>query len=354
LPSCRTIFDLDELKKKNEELSAEMSKADFWKQDHRIAAGKAEQFDLNNKIVAAEEDIMTALENVGERINQGDYEVSDLSLLRELKGVSEKLVWLESQTLFNGEYDDKDAYLFFHVGAGGVDAADWCEMLLAMYLQYAKRKGWGAEIVHISSGEEAGIKNATVKVSGNRAYGYLKAEAGVHRLVRQSPFNAQNLRQTSFALIEVLPDLGDVDVEIDEKDLKIETFRSSGHGGQSVNTTDSAVRVTHIPSNISVSYQNERSQLQNKDKAIQILKNKLHMYEQRRRDNQERALKAATESGDFGHQIRSYVLHPYQQVKDHRSEFEEPRTDKILKDGDLDEMIISVLIHQRNADKEKE
>lgn len=327
-----------------------MSSPDFWKGDHKVAAGKAERFDLNNKILQAESDIMDGLASVGERVNQGEYEAMDPSLLKELKSIAEKLTWLESQTLFSGEYDDKNAYLFFHVGAGGVDAADWCEMLLSMYLQYAKRKGWQAEVVQLSPGEEAGIKNATVKVSGYRAYGYLKAEAGVHRLVRLSPFNAQNLRQTSFALVEVLPDLGDIDVDIDEGDLKIETFRSSGHGGQSVNTTDSAVRITHIPSNISVAYQNERSQMQNKEKALQILKNKLYMYEKRRREDQERSLKAATESGDFGHQIRSYVLHPYQQVKDHRSDFEEPRTDKILKEGDLDEMIISVLVHQRDTD----
>lgn len=325
-----------------------MSRPGFWKQDHKVAAGKAEKFDLNNKIIQAETDIMAALERVGEAVGREDYSATDESLIKELKGISEKLVWLESQTLFTGEYDEKDAYLFFHVGAGGVDAADWCEMLLSMYLSYAKRRDWTGEIVHLSSGEEAGIKSATVRISGHRAYGYLKAEAGVHRLVRQSPFNAQNLRQTSFALVEVLPDLGDIDVEIDDSDLKIETFRSSGHGGQSVNTTDSAVRVTHIPSNISVAYQNERSQLQNKEAAIKILKNKLYLQEQRKREGQERAMKAATMSGDFGHQIRSYVLHPYQQVKDHRSDFEEPRVDKILKDGDLDAIIISVLIKERD------
>ncbi len=353
LQSCRTIFDPDKLKRENEELSGEMQGPNFWKGDHRVAAGKAEKFDLNNKILQAESDIGGGLVSVGERINQDNYEAADHSLLKELKLIAEKLTWLESQTLFSGEYDSKDAYLFFHVGAGGVDAADWNEMLLNMYLQYAKRKGWSGEVVQLSAGEEAGIKSATVKVSGNRAYGYLKAEAGVHRLVRQSPFNAQNLRQTSFALMEVLPDLGDIDIDIDEKDLKIETFRSSGHGGQSVNTTDSAVRITHIPSNISVAYQNERSQMQNKEKALQILKNKLYVYEKRRREDQERNMKAATESGDFGHQIRSYVLHPYQQIKDHRSDFEEPRVDKILKEGDLDEIIISVLVHQRDIDSDR-
>lgn len=324
-----------------------MSSVDFWKGDHRESAKKAENFDLNNKILAAENEIAEKLSEMG--LAMGDETgLQDKALLVEIRNIQEKLTWLESQTLFSGKYDDSDAYLFFHVGAGGVDAADWNEMLMNMYLQYAKRKGWTAEVLNLMSGEEAGIKNAIVKVVGNRAYGYLKAEAGVHRLVRQSPFNAQDLRQTSFALLEVLPDLGDVDVEIDEKDLKIDTFRAGGHGGQSVNTTDSAVRITHLPSGISVANQNERSQMQNKESAMKLLKQKLYVHEQRKRDEKERSLKAATASGDFGHQIRSYVLHPYQQIKDHRSDFEEPRVDKILKDGDLDAIIISVLIAQRD------
>jgi len=172
----------------------------------------------------------------------------------------------------------------------------------------------------------------------------------VHRLVRQSPFNAQNLRQTSFALVEVLPDMGDVDVGIKEDDLKIETFKSSGHGGQSVNTTDSAVRIIHIPTGLTAVSQNERSQMQNRATAMQVLKNKVYIQEQAERDTAERKMKAATASGDFGHQVRSYVIHPYQQVKDHRSDFTEPRTDKIMKDGDLDEIILSVLVNQRDND----
>jgi peptide chain release factor 2 len=349
LQNCRTIFDPDVLKKENEELSKEMAGADFWKGDHREAAQKAEKYDLNMKIIEAEDAIAGNLADVAQEFD-GEYHLKEKALITELENVNEKLVWLESQTLFSGKYDESDAYLFFHVGAGGVDAADWNEMLLAMYLQYTKRKGWETEILSISAGDEAGIKNATVRVSGNRAYGYLKAEAGVHRLVRQSPFNAQSLRQTSFALVEVLPDLGDVDVELDESDLKMETFRASGHGGQSVNTTDSAVRITHVPSGISVANQNERSQMQNKESAMKLLKQKLFVHEQRKRDEKERSLKAATASGDFGHQIRSYVLHPYQQIKDHRSDFEEPRVDKILKDGDLDAMIISVLISNRDIE----
>jgi len=327
-----------------------MSSPGFWKQDHRLAAGKAEKFDLNNKIIGAETDVQDGLVSIGRHIGKGQHSDDDKSLIKELEHLREKIIWLESQTLFSGLNDDKGAYLFFHVGAGGVDAADWTEILLSMYLQYAKRKGWEVEIVHLTSGDEAGIKSATVKVEGYRAYGYLKAEAGVHRLVRQSPFNAQNLRQTSFVLVEVLPILEDIEIEIDEKDLKIETFKSSGHGGQSVNTTDSAVRITHLPTSTVVSFQNERSQMQNKDMAMKILKNKLYIKEQQKQEERERSLKAATASGDFGHQIRSYVLHPYKQVKDHRSGWEESNTDKILGSGDLDDIIISVLIHQRNTD----
>jgi peptide chain release factor 2 len=350
LPNCRTIFDPDKITTENEELAAAMSRPDFWKQDRQVAAGKAEQYDLNNKILGAEDDLMAGLASIGERIAQENYHPQDPALLKELEHLQEKLTWLESQTLFSGPYDDKSAYVMFHVGAGGVDAADWNEMLLGMYLAYARRRGWQAEVVHLTAGEEAGIKNATLKVSGYRAYGYLKAEAGVHRLVRLSPFNAQNLRQTSFALVEVLPDLGEIEVELDEKDLKIDTFKSSGHGGQSVNTTDSAVRITHLPTGLTAAFQNERSQMQNREAALKILKNKLYVRQQEEREQRERKLKAATSSGDFGQQVRSYVLHPYQQVKDHRSDFTEPRTDKILKDGDLDELIVSVLVAERDAD----
>nr|AQS30209.1 hypothetical protein [uncultured bacterium] len=349
-PNCRTIFDPDKVKSKVEELTAEMSAPDFWKQDHQVSAKKAEELDLQTKILTAEKDTEDALARVGLKLNEDNYSPNDKEMEADLDSAMQKISWLESQTLFSGPYDEKDAYLFFHVGAGGVDAADWNEMLLNMYLQYAKRKGWKTEILHRTDNEEAGIKNATVKISGVRAYGYLKAEAGVHRLVRQSPFNAQNLRQTSFALVEVLPDMGDVDVGIKEDDLKIETFKSSGHGGQSVNTTDSAVRIIHIPTGLTAVSQNERSQMQNRATAMQVLKNKVYIQEQAERDTAERKMKAATASGDFGHQVRSYVIHPYQQVKDHRSDFTEPRTDKIMKDGDLDEIILSVLVNQRDND----
>ncbi|MFH0905494.1 MAG: peptide chain release factor 2 [bacterium] len=345
-PNCRTIFDLDKLKAENEELATEMSSPDFWK-DQKAAAAKGAKFDLNQKIIQAEQDLGEALARVGEAMNDDESTWADKDVPQGLAKAGEIAKWLESQTLFNGPYDDKDVYLFFHVGTGGIDAADWNEMLLGMYLKYAEQKGWQTEILQRTDNEEAGMKNATVRIRGHRAYGWLKTEAGVHRLIRLSPFNAQNLRQTSFALIEVLPDLGEVDVEIKEDDLRIETFKSSGHGGQSVNTTDSAVRIVHVPTGLSASCQNERSQLQNKAEAMRILKNKLYIQQHALRAEAERGLKAATASADFGHQIRSYTLHPYQQIKDHRSNFESSQVDKVIKNGELDDVIISVLMGWR-------
>jgi len=346
------FLDKDKLAQENDKLAAEMTSPDFWK-DQQVAAAKGAKFELNKKIIEAEVEIGEILARVGGALGDDVTTTEDGAVLADLKKAGELVGWLEAQTLFNGVYDERDAYLMFHVGTGGVDAADWNEMLLNMYLQYAKRKGWKAEVVDTTESGEAGIKNATVKVMGYRAYGWLRAEAGVHRLIRISPFNAQGLRQTSFALIEVLPDLGDVDVAVRDEDLKIETFKSSGHGGQSVNTTDSAVRITHIPTNITVSIQTERSQTQNREAAMKILKNRLYLLEQEQRDVENRKLKAATASGDFGHQIRTFTLHPYQQVKDHRSNFETSQTEKVMKEGDLDEIISSVLLAQRNADSDK-
>lgn len=332
--NCRTIFDLATLERENSEITTEMSSPDFWK-DNQSAVTKSAKLDLNTKVIAAERELQDVF------VAGAD---GDLAKAREL------IEWLEAQTLFAGTYDDADAYVSFHVGTGGVDAADFNNMLLNMYLQYAKRKGWSAEILDMSEGEDGGLKSATVKIAGYRSYGHLKTEAGVHRLIRISPFNAQGLRQTSFALVEVLPELGEVDVELKDDDLKIETFKAGGHGGQSVNTTDSAVRITHIPTNLSVAMQNERSQMQNKEAAMKLLKSKIFLLEQEKRENEERKLKASQVSGDFGHQIRSYTLHPYQQVKDHRSGFETGKVDDVMQKGELDEIISSVLVWMRGEE----
>lgn len=254
------------------------------------------------------------------------------------------------ELLFNGEFDDHAAIVKLSSGAGGTDAQDWTEMLVRMYLRWAEKAGMQVELVERSGGEEAGIKNATYILRGVYAYGKLKSEHGVHRLVRLSPFNSDNLRQTSFALVEIMPEIDAPDkVRLDEKDLKIDVYRSGGKGGQSVNTTDSAVRVTHIPTGIVVAIQNERSQLQNKETALKILRGKLAqmLAEQHAEDL---ADLRAGESASWGAQIRNYVLHPYQLVKDTRTKYEDKDTAAVL-DGKIDGFIEAYLTHDTIGQK---
>ena len=264
-------------------------------------------------------------------------------LSRQLDISERTFAELKSALLLSGPYDDYDALISIHAGAGGTDAQDWAEMLLRMYVRWAEAHGFKASTDELSVGDEAGIKSVTIEVNGENIYGKLKGEHGVHRLVRLSPYNADHLRQTSFAKVEVMPKIDKPDeVSIDEKDLKIDVYRSGGHGGQSVNTTDSAVRVTHLPTGIVVAIQNERSQLQNRETAMTILRSKLAQLQLEQHAGKISELKGPNEQAAWGNQIRSYVLHPYKQVKDLRTRTESSEPEKVL-DGDLDLFINSYL-----------
>jgi peptide chain release factor 2 len=263
---------------------------------------------------------------------------------RSLDALRARLDDAELARMLSGEHDALDAIVSITAGAGGTDSQDWAEMLLRMYLRWCERRGFAAEIVDIQPGEEAGIKGVTFTVKGQYAYGFLRSEIGIHRLVRISPFDANKRRQTAFAALSMIPDIGDeIVVDIDEKDLRIDTYRAGGAGGQHVNKTDSAVRITHLPTNIVVQCQNERSQHKNKAHAMKILRAKL--YEKARLEHEERVEKVAGEKKkiDFGSQIRSYTLHPSQRVKDHRTDYEVGNAQAVL-DGDLDGLIRAYLL----------
>jgi len=277
-------------------------------------------------------------EGLIELVESADAE-DEKSLNEEAEKLFAQWEELETQLYLSGEFDMNNCYLTISGGAGGTEAQDWAEMLLRMYLRYCERQGWQTDILEQTPGQEAGLKSVTVHVKGAPSFGYLQCERGTHRLVRLSPFNAKNLRQTSFALVEVLPEIPETtEVKIDEKDLRVDTYRSSGAGGQHVNKTDSAVRITHEPTGIVVACQNERSQQQNRMQAMNMLRAKLLQKQREEESKQKKKLKGATKSADFGQQIRSYVLHPYQMVKDLRTKVETSDTEGVL-DGALQEFI---------------
>ena len=255
---------------------------------------------------------------------------------------------LELKTLFDGKYDVRNAIISIHAGAGGVESQDWASMIMRMYLRWAEKMNMTSKILDISKGDEAGIKSTTIHIKGNNVYGLLKSEKGVHRLVRLSPYDSDNARHTSFVLVETLPEIeSDVEIELKSDDLNIESFKAGGAGGQSVQKNSTAIRITHIPTGIKVSCQNERSQAQNKEIAMRILKSRLLSLELKKREENEKKIRGPHISAEWGNQIRSYVLHPYKMVKDHRSDYESSDPDKIL-DGDINEFIDNYLRMSKN------
>lgn len=266
----------------------------------------------------------------------GEDESLQAEILSETEKVESTLAQLEFQLAFSGEFDERNAILAVHAGAGGTESQDWAEVLMRMYLRWAERHGYQAEVLESTAGEEAGVKSVLIDVVGDYAYGYLKAEHGVHRLVRLSPFDADHARHTSFALVEIMPEAkADVDIKIDPEDLKVETFRSSGPGGQHMQKTSSAVRLTHLATGLAVTCQSERSQFRNKDIAMKILQSRLLELELKKRAEEKAKLKGKHIAAGWGNQIRSYILHPYKMVKDHRTDFQTSNPDAVL-DGELD------------------
>ena len=344
LPTCGAIFDTARSAEELSSIEQRVAEPDFWKD--QASAQKLlqrrrrleEDRDLSDSLRRRTDDLAVLVEWA----EAGEPVADDLA--RGLEDLSEAVDAGETKKMLGGEHDRKNAIVTIHPGAGGTESQDWAEMLLRMYLRWTERRGFKRDVIDLQPGDEAGIKSATLTILGDYAYGMLLAEAGVHRLVRISPFDQASRRHTSFASVFVWPELPeDVEVEIDEKDLRIDTYRSSGAGGQHVNVTDSAVRITHLPTGIVVSSQNERSQHRNRDSAMKVLKSRL--FDLKMKEQQAKLDQLGGEKKDiaFGSQIRSYVLHPYQMVKDHRTKEQVGDVNRVL-DGDIDGFIKSYLI----------
>lgn len=322
-----------------------MQAPDFW-EDMEKAQGYVKKLNTLKNILADYKELETQFEDVEVLLEMG-YESEEPELIPEVKEAldifAEHLERLRLATLLSGEYDKDNAILTLHAGAGGTESCDWASMLCRMYQRYAEKNGFTTEMIDFLDGDEAGYKSVTLEIKGENAYGYLKSERGVHRLVRISPFNAAGKRQTSFVSCDVMPDIEEeIDIEINEDDLRIDTYRSSGAGGQHVNKTSSAIRITHLPTGIVVQCQNERSQFQNKDKAMQMLKAKLYLLKQEENAAKESDIRGEVRDINFGNQIRSYVLQPYTMVKDHRTGCEIGNASAVL-DGGLQPFINAYL-----------
>ena len=334
-------FDPEQLESRIADLEQELGAPGFWDDQQHAAQVSAEHARLTRRLERYRR--LTQEYQDAQELLAMDGEMAD-EIAASVKPLRQELDRLQEDALFSGEYDAGDALVTLHAGTGGTDAQDWAEILLRMYLRWAQARGFQTELLVASPGEEAGLKSATFSVRGENAYGILKAERGVHRLVRQSPFDQAHRRHTSFAQVIVSPLLSDdVEVDLDESDLRIDTYRASGAGGQHVNKTDSAVRITHLPTGIVVQIQNERSQSSNKQTALRVLKSRLLEQEQERREEELAKERGAAQQADFGSQIRSYVLHPYQLVKDHRTDYETGNTQAVL-DGDLDDFVREYLL----------
>nr|WP_244871483.1 peptide chain release factor 2 [Orenia marismortui] len=345
LSDLRESLDYDSLEEKKKELEFEMADPNFWDDNEKAQKvaqrlstikGKISDFDT---LVEEQEELDLLLELA---IEEDDQNVIN-EVKSRVKNLEKKLEKLELKTLLSGEYDENNALLSINPGAGGTESQDWAEMLLRMYTRWAEQHDYKVSTLEFLAGEEAGVKSVTLEVTGPYAYGYLKSEKGVHRLVRISPFDSSGRRHTSFASVDIMPEIDDnIEIEVEQSDLKIDTYRASGAGGQHVNTTDSAVRITHLPTGIVAQCQNERSQHKNKASAMKILKSKLFEYMQEKEAEKLEEIRGEHKEIAWGSQIRSYVFHPYQMVKDHRTSCETSKTNDVM-DGDLDIFIESYL-----------
>ncbi len=340
------IFDAEHKRAEILELEKKVAQPEFWNRQEEaqsvLQARRRLEQDVETDVKLSRD--LADLQALAELAAEGEDVLTDLK--SEVEKLEQESRHIEIRMLLSGEHDESNAIVTIHPGAGGTESQDWAEMLVRMYLHWAERSGYTSEMLDFQQGEEAGIKSATFMVKGEFAFGYLSAESGVHRLVRISPFDAAARRHTSFASVFVYPEIDDkVEVQIDEKDLRIDTYRSSGAGGQHVNVTDSAVRITHIPTGIVVSCQNERSQIRNRDMARKILRARLYELELEKKRKELQAVEDSKLDIAWGSQIRSYVLHPYRMVKDHRTKYETSNTDRVL-DGEIDDFIYQFLIHR--------